>query len=142
MEKNRDKIALGIDLGGTKILTAVVDNHGNILSRDYTLTLAKNGPESVIKSILKSAGRAIDHANIISESITAIGIGAPGLSNPESGILFTSPNLPDWHDVPLKDIIQKELIGKAFLINDANAAAFGELHFGAGKGVQRKGISA
>lgn len=59
---------------------------------------------------------------------------APGLSNPETGILFTSPNLPRWRDVPLRDIIEKEFSKKAFIINDANAAALGELYFGAGRG--------
>ena len=67
------------------------------------------------------------------DDLSAIGLGAPGLSNPETGILFTSPNLPGWKDVPLRDIIEKEMGKKVFLINDANAAALGEMYFGAGR---------
>jgi len=134
MGENRDTLILGIDLGGTKILTAVTNTQGEMLSRDHSITPAKEGQEAVIKSILESLGRALAQAHISTPDLTAVGIGAPGLSNPETGVLFTSPNLPGWKDVPLRDIIEKELGRKSFLINDANAAAVGELYFGAGKG--------
>ncbi|MFC2047860.1 ROK family protein [Chloroflexota bacterium] len=133
MGRNHDNLVLGIDLGGTKILTAVANTQGEMLSRDHSITPAKEGKEAVVKSILESVGRALDQAHIAAADLTAIGVGAPGLSNPESGILFTSPNLSGWNDVPLRDIIEKELGRKAFLINDANAAAIGELYFGAGR---------
>ena len=136
MGKEPDALALGIDLGGTKILTAVVDAQGKMFSRDHSITPAKEGHQAVIQSILESVGRALAQAQIDAADLAAIGIGAPGLSNPETGILFTSPNLPGWHDVPLRGIIEKELGKKAFLINDANAAAIGELYFGAGRGAR------
>lgn len=136
MGENRDTLILGIDLGGTKILTAVANTQGQMLSRDHGSTLAKEGQPTVVKSILESVGRALDQAHIAAADLAAIGLGAPGLSNPETGVLFTSPNLPGWKDVPLRDIIEKELGTKTFLINDANAAAVGELHFGAGRGAR------
>jgi glucokinase len=134
MTTKPDALALGIDLGGTKILTAVATAEGKMLSRDHSITPAREGQTAVIQSILESADHALNQANITAHDLTAIGVGAPGLSNPETGILFTSPNLPDWKDVPLRDIIEAELKKKTFLINDANAAAFGELCFGAGRG--------
>jgi glucokinase len=76
----------------------------------------------------------MEQASCTISEISAIGIGAPGISNPEAGILFTSPNLPGWRNVLLRDIIQSKLDKKAFLINDANAAALGELYFGAARG--------
>jgi glucokinase len=136
MSEKPDALALGIDLGGTKILASVADAQGRMLSRDHSITPAREGQQAVIQSILESVGRALDQANIVAADLTAIGVGAPGLSNPETGILFTSPNLPGWKDVPLRDIIEKELKKKSFLINDANAAAVGELHFGAGRGAR------
>ena len=136
MREGPDTLILGIDLGGTKILTAVTDTQGKMLSRDHSITPAAKGQKAVIQSILESTGRALEQAGISTADLDAIGIGAPGLSNPETGILFTSPNLPGWRDVPLRDIIQKELGKKAFLINDANAAAIGELHFGAARGAR------
>ena len=136
MNQNSEPLALGIDLGGTKILTAVVNSQGKMLSRDHSITPATKGHEAVIKSILESAGHALGQAGITTSALSAIGVGAPGLSNPETGILFTSPHLPKLKDVPLRDIIEKELGKKAFLINDANAAALGELYFGAGRGTR------
>jgi glucokinase len=134
MQGNPDHLILGIDLGGTKILTAVVTSQGKMLSRDHSITPAAKGQDAVIQSILDSVSRALSQAKIVDSDLDAIGIGAPGLSNPETGILFTSPNLPGWRDVALRDIIEKELGKKTFLINDADAAAIGELHFGAGRG--------
>ena len=131
--ENSEPLILGVDLGGTKILTAVANSQGKMLSRDHSVTPAAKGPEKVIQSILKSAGRALAQAGIATSQLSAIGIGAPGLSNPETGILFTSPHLPGWRDVPLRDIIERELGKKTFLINDANAAALGEFYFGAGQ---------
>ena len=134
MPKNPEPLGLGIDLGGTKILTAVATAQGKMLSRDHSVTPATKGQEPVVQSILDSIGRTLEQAGIAAPQLSAIGVGAPGLSNSETGILFTSPNLPGWRDVPLRDIIEKELGKKAFLINDANAAALGELYFGAAKG--------
>jgi len=129
-------LVLGIDLGGTKILTLVVTARGEILSSDNTATRAEQGQQAVVKSILESADRSLKKAQIATADLAAVGLGVAGLSNPETGILFTSPHLPGWKDVPLRDIIQKELGTKSFLINDATAAALGELRYGAGKGAR------
>jgi glucokinase len=133
MSENPESLGLGIDLGGTKILTAVADAHGKILSRDHSITQAVKGQEAVIQSILESVDRVLNQAKLTTTELSATGIGAPGLLNPKTGILSTSPNLPGWRDVPLRDIIEKKLGKKAFLINDANAAALGEYYFGAGR---------
>jgi glucokinase len=134
MATGKDELALGIDLGGTKILTSVVDAAGRMLSRDHSVTPATRGQEAVIKAITESASRSLEEAAIPPSKLTAVGVGAPGLSNPATGVLHTSPNLPGWQDVPLRDIIAQELGVTAHLINDANAAAIGELYYGAGKG--------
>ncbi len=136
MGEKRGPLLLGIDLGGTKILTAVANSKGKMLSRDHSVTPARKGHKAVIRSILESVDHALDQAQITASELEAVGLGAPGLSNPETGVLFTSPNLPGWKDVPLKDIIENELGKKTYLINDANAAALGELHFGAARGAR------
>jgi glucokinase len=134
--KSSDDLVLGIDIGGSKILTAVVDSKGEMLSSDERITHAIKGSEAVIQSILESAHCALEQAKVAVSELTAIGIGAPGISNPETGILFTSPNLPGWHNIPLKDIMQERLGKKTFLTNDANAAALGEFYFGAARGTR------
>ncbi|MFC1913991.1 ROK family protein [Chloroflexota bacterium] len=136
MSESSDTLVLGIDLGGTKILTVVTSPNGKILSRDHSITPASEGQEAVVKSIVESAGRSLGQAGITAAALSVIGIGAPGLSDPDTGVVFTSPNLPGWHNFPLRDVIEKELGRKAFLINDADAAAIGELQFGAGRGAR------
>ena len=136
MRENTEPLSLGVDLGGSKILTAVANSQGNILSRDHSVTPATKGPEAVIQAILESAGRALEQAGTATAELSAVGVGAPGISNPETGVVFTSPNLPGWNNVPLRKIIEREFGKKTFLINDANAAALAELYFGAGRGAR------
>jgi glucokinase len=136
MPEDLTNLILGVDLGGTKILTAVTNSQGKILSRDHSITPASKGHEAVIESILDSSHRVLEQANVAISELTAVGIGAPGLVNPETGIIFTSPNLPRWQDVPLRDIVQERLGKKTFVINDANAAALGEFYFGAARGAR------
>jgi len=129
-------LVLGIDLGGSKILTAVVNIKGEILSSDHRTTPAAKGPEAVIQVMQESMKQAIEQAGVNAAEIGAICIGAPGLSNPETGVVFTSPHLPGWKDVPLKTIVEEETGIKTLLVNDANAAALGEMYFGAAKGAR------
>ena len=136
MGSNADDLVIGVDLGGTKILTAVVDSQGEMLSSDETITPATKGHEAVIQSMLYSIQRVLKKADVNISALTAIGVGVAGISNPEAGILFSSPNLPGWRDVPLRDIIQGKLGKKTFVINDANAAALGEFYFGAARGTR------
>jgi glucokinase len=136
MPEDLGLLTLGIDLGGSKILAAVVDPRGEMLSSDESMTPATKGREAVIQSIVDSSHRALEQAGVALSEICAIGVGAAGISSPEAGILFNSPNLPGWRDVPLRDIMQEKLGKKTFLINDANAAALGELYFGAARGAR------
>jgi glucokinase len=129
-------LTLGIDLGGSKILTAIVDPQGEILSSDESMTPATKGRKVVVQCILDSAHRALKRANVAISEICAIGVGVAGISNPEAGILFTSSNLPGLRNVPLRNIVQEGLGKKTFLINDANAAALGEFYFGTARGVR------
>ncbi len=133
---SNNPLAIGVDLGGSKILTAMVNIKGEILSSDHRTTPATEGPEAVIQAMLGSIKRTIDQAGLNAAELEAICIGAPGLSNSETGVVFTSPNLPGWLDVPLKSIIEDKIGVKTFLINDANAAALGEMYFGAAKGAR------
>jgi glucokinase len=136
MHRQSDSLILGIDLGGTKILTAVIDARGNIRARNHSVTSSGNGPEAVMKEIWESARRSFDQASMDVGGIDAVGIGTPGPSNPETGVLFTLPNLPGWQSVPIESILEKEFNKNVFLINDTNAAALAEFHFGAAKGLR------
>jgi glucokinase len=136
MPKDMTALAVGIDIGGTKILTAVVNSRGEIVSSDERPTPVTKSREVVIQAIVDSADCVLKRFNGAISDISAIGIGAAGISNPEAGVLFTSPNLPALRNVLLRDILQERLGKRTFLTNDANAAALGEFYFGAGGGVR------
>jgi glucokinase len=97
MEGNSDRIALGIDLGGTKTITSVINSRGEILSHDRDFT-NREGAEMVIRSIRKLVSRSLEQAGISMSELDAIGVGVSGLSSPETGVLFTSPHLPELED--------------------------------------------
>ena len=129
------KPVLAVDLGGTKIITAVVLPDGKIVSRNYCLTMADKGAEMVIDRVLSAAKGAISKAELETSEFVGLGIAAAGVLDLRKGLITTSPNLPDWYDVPLRDMLADKLGIITYLINDASAAALGEHRFGAGIGV-------
>ncbi|MCF8038419.1 MAG: ROK family protein [Desulfohalobiaceae bacterium] len=136
MPQQSKSLILGIDLGGTKILTAVINEKMEVIARDHSITPADKGPNDIIRAIWDSAERCFTQTTLDVTAVDAISIGAPGPSSPEAGILFTSPNLPNMRNVSLVDIFQKEFNKKVYLINDANAAALAEFKFGAARGLR------
>ncbi|UCB42268.1 MAG: ROK family protein [Dehalococcoidales bacterium] len=136
MSEHRETRVIGIDLGGTNVRTAVVNAQGEMLARDQGITPAKEGSDAIVKAILESVGRVLTQAHMDASDLGAVGLASAGLSNPETGILYTSPNLPTLKDVPLAGLIEKELGKKVFLMNDANAAAIGELYLGTARGAR------
>jgi len=120
---------LGIDLGGTKILSVCLDASLNIVDRDYRETLPDEGPEAVIARMVES-GRAASEGR----DVRAIGVSAPGPLDLNRGIVTRAPNLPGWQNIPLQRRIS-ELYGlPAWVENDANAGAVAEHRLGAGRG--------
>jgi glucokinase len=131
----RRKPVLAIDLGGTKIMTAIISHQGQIMAKDFSPTLAGEGSEAVIARLLSAIDHLLNLKNIAPSKLHAISIAAAGAIDLERGLVTSSPHLPDWHDVPLRDIVSTRYKVNTVLMNDANAAALGEHKFGAGKGV-------
>ncbi|TET16916.1 MAG: ROK family protein [Dehalococcoidia bacterium] len=126
---------LAIDLGGTKIIAAIISNQGQVMAREQCLTLADEGPQSVINRILSAIDHLLSLSRIDSSQLNSISIAAAGAINFEKGLVTSSPNLPGWYNIPLRDVVKEKYRVNTFLINDASAAALGEHHFGAGKGI-------
>jgi len=125
-----EKYAIGVDLGGTFIKFGIVTEKGKIIRKSFVDTKAEGGPESVIKQMKKGLKELLDPDKI---NIEGIGIGSPGIVLKKKGIVENPPNLPGWGKVELGHLIQKSFKLPTFVENDANAAAIGELIFGAGK---------
>ncbi len=125
---------LGIDLGGTNIATGVVDENYNIIGRGRVKTncLGRTA-DQIADDMAKAVDMAIKDAGINKSEIVSMGIGSPGSIVPETGTVAVANNL-GFVNTPLCQMM-KERIGFDFYIeNDANAAAYGELLAGAGKG--------
>ncbi|QAA35070.1 ROK family protein [Clostridium manihotivorum] len=126
---------IGIDLGGTKISTALSDFDGNVISQSIIATDAHEGEIAVLGRIIKTVEDVIENGNVTIEKVKAIGIGSPGPLNAKTGIIITTPNLP-FKNFDLVSPIREKFQVPVYLDNDANVAAIGEFMFGAGKGTE------
>jgi len=128
-----DRLAVGIDLGGTNLKAALVDREGRVVAERSCPTQAEQGPDRVIDRIVELAAELLDRASVNRSVIVGVGIGSPGPMNLEKGTIIQSANLPGWKDVPLRDRLCDRLNCRVVLENDANAAAYGEAWVGAGR---------
>lgn len=124
---------IGVDLGATKIYSAVTDRKGNIIGSARKKTKPEQGFESVVKRIAKCVLRAAENAGIhYKTQVVGIGIGSPGPLDMEKGVVIETPNLK-WKNAPLKARLES-LTGKPVKVeNDANAGLIGEWAFGSAK---------
>ncbi|MBI5529568.1 MAG: ROK family protein [Deltaproteobacteria bacterium] len=125
---------VGVDLGGTKIYTAVADLRGRIISEVIVPTGAERGPAAVIDEIVRSVDDALCAAGIGRRALKAVGAGAPGPVVFARGLIADPPNLPRWCNVPLGAILEERLGTTVLVDNDANLAGLAEVRFGAAKG--------
>jgi glucokinase len=124
-----NEVFIGVDLGGTRIRAARFDNQLSMLERVETLTEAAEGRDAVI-------GRMVDRVKAVwpkTGTVGGVGVSFPGPTNPYTGIAVAPPNLPGWHNVPLKAILEEKLGVPVHLGNDANLAALAEYEMGAGR---------
>lgn len=128
-----NNLIIGVDLGGTKISTAIADNKGKILYNEIIPTDAFKGRTSTINRVIESIHSVIKNSKNSTNDIKCIGIGAPGPVIHDKGLVINPPNLHGWKRVPLRDIISKHFHKKTILENDANCAAVAELKLGAGR---------
>lgn len=124
---------IGIDLGGTKIASALLDTDLSIVKSDTVRTESGAGPDGVTEQMAESVQRLT--ADMGREVILGVGVASAGLIEPGTGNVLYSPNL-NWRDVPLRSMLRDRLGLEVYVDNDVNMAALGELHFGAGQGAR------
>ena len=123
---------IGIDLGGTKVLTAVVAPDGRILSREKMSSRGTSGYEELLTRIADSARTAAAAAGVALDTVAAVGIGVPGTVDQDAGVVRIAPNLY-WRDVPVGSTLS-DLLGLPVIVdNDVNVAALAEHRLGVGK---------
>ncbi len=128
------KYSIGIDLGGTKILLALVDKFsGEVVLSVKKKTRKEKGPEKIMRKMIDGIEELLEDSGAGIDEISSIGVGAAGQIDREHGILIGAPNL-DCFDLNIKQQIQSHFDIPVYVGNDVEIAALGEMKFGAATG--------
>jgi predicted NBD/HSP70 family sugar kinase len=125
---------LGIDIGGTNLRVALADKSGKILARTSSTTTNVRDAHVVVAKICECTDQLLQEVGLARKAIGAIGAGAPGVTNAETGVVIATSYLMGWRDVPLKPMLEEAIGAPAAVDNDVNLAALGESFFGAARG--------
>jgi glucokinase len=128
-----DKYAIGVDLGGTKILASVVNlSSGQLISSAKKKTRVVEEGGELVKRIAVCIAEAVQDSGVETKKIIGIGVGAAGMVDREKGILLAAANI-GTNDLPISEPISSQFGLPVKLGNDVEVATIGELHFGAGR---------
>jgi glucokinase len=127
-------MTIGLDLGGTTFNAACVDNAGRVLlSREYP-TRQNDAPDVLLPRLAAAIQEVLSELSDEQRAqVQSVGVGVPGPVKPSTGVCVYAPNLEGWTNLPVAPTLREKLNLPVFLINDADAAAFGEARFGAGR---------
>lgn len=130
---------IGIDVGGSSIKAVLTGGDGRTVARTRQPTLAAEPVEATLRQLHRCIELLLaeaEAAGLDRSSLAGIGVGMPGAIDHERGIVFHPPNLPAWEEVPLAALLAARWACPVLLENDANCAALGERHFGAGRAIE------
>jgi len=126
---------LGVDLGGTKILSGLFDDELKLLARSKQPTSAEGGPSGVFARVVQGVEAVIKEANVAPEQIRGMGIGIPGQIEVGTTKVKFAPNL-DWRDVDLKPLMPAAWRWPLVVENDVRMGTYGEFAHGAARGAR------
>ncbi|NFA42589.1 ROK family protein [Clostridium botulinum] len=125
------KYYIGIDIGGTNLRAAILDEECNLVDKLKISNEVEKGPEyNLDKLILEIKERWSD------KEIISVGVGCPGPLDIRSGTILVTPNLRTWEYFKLKEYLEDKFDLPVFVNNDANVAGYSEAMVGAGKGAE------
>ena len=125
---------VGVDLGGTKMFGTVADLAGHV-QHEITINRGDDGPSEPLERLCELIQKLLEAPRPLEQRIRGVGIGAPGITLSQEGIVTWAPSL-GWRNLPLKEIITDRFHIPVFVENDVNLAALGEWGFGAGRGAR------
>jgi glucokinase len=123
----------GVDLGGTNIKAALVDDRGQLVAFHTEKTHAERGPEDAAARMGEAVRILARQAGIAAADIARVGLGSPGPLDIPAGIIVRAGNLVGWDGFPLRDRVAAHCGLPVTFANDANAAAYGEFWIGSGR---------
>src|SRR5215831_10167587 len=127
------RYSIGVDLGGTNLRAAVIQEDGKLLEKISGAANIGDHPEPVIDDIVRSIETLQSRHG--KENLAGVGVGVPGFIRMKEGVIAGWGNRPAFNGYPVRDEIEKRLGARVILENDANAAALGEKWMGAGRDV-------
>ncbi len=129
-----NKLLCGVDIGGTKCSVVLTDTEGQILDKMYTREHVDKDEEGLARLVAQNIKEIVKRNNLQESDLLGIGMGCAGHIRFRDGVIITTSNLKGFKNYPLRDVVQSYFKIPVVLDNDANAQAFGEFKFGAGKG--------
>lgn len=126
MMKEKNKVVLGIDMGGTKIRVGKVEG-SEVTATASNLIPASEDAETVLNTVKKTV------ATLFSDEVAGLGVGIPSVLDRKQGIVYDVQNIPSWKEVHLKKILEDEFNRVTCIDNDANCFAIGEKRYGKGR---------
>ena len=129
----RRPLYAGVDLGGTNIKAALVDDEGRIVAFHTEPTHASRGPEDAATRMGRAVHALASMAGVAAHDIAGVGLGTPGPQDLRKGIIIRAGNLPGWDNFPIRDRVAAHCGHDVAYANDATAAAYGEYWVGSGR---------
>jgi glucokinase len=127
----------GVDIGGTRLRMVLADLSGRVVTQWATQFTEKQRTPKAVCSLIHEGLKVMCQEGATSvRKVLHVTAGAPGITNVNSGVVLSAPNLNDWNDVPLRNMLERELGTTATVENDTNLAAVGEHWRGSAAGVK------
>jgi glucokinase len=132
--RDATRYVIGVDIGGTSLRLALANGAGRILGRWSASTAGTGDAATILRLMRDGVDALLREASLPSHSLSAIAAGAPGVTNADEGIVIATSYLMGWRDVPFRHMLETEFGIPAFVDNDVNVAAIGELRAGLAQG--------
>jgi glucokinase len=129
-----EPLVLAVDLGGTNFRVALVNQSGEIIQRSSRPTSKGEGSDILVRKLAAAMLKLVAESEIPESRIQAVGMGIPGLVEPDKGLVVKAPNIPELDQLNLGQALDPLLPWPVSLENDANLFAWGEAYMGAGRG--------
>lgn len=125
---------MGVDIGGTTVRVALADLNGNIVGKKFVTLGSDRTPKRLAKLISSAVADMRRRHHIPPKKLLALAVGAPGITDVQSGIVVSAPNLSGWDSVPLREMLESEVQLPVAVENDVNLGALGESWRGTAQG--------
>jgi glucokinase len=126
---------IGVDIGGTNLRIALADINGTVLAKWSASTRKTSSPDTIIQQISIGTNYLLEQTSVSRGSLLAAGVGAPGITNGDAGVVIATSYLNGWKDVPLRSMLESEMGIQTAVENDVRLAAIGENWSGAARGI-------